>query len=434
MHPKISQFIAPVKKRIRGLAIACLVVVLAVCCVSSYRLDQKRRDCKADLVEISDIKYGLFNTDVWKNIISTVLERKIKEFEINPEQRTDLQIKVSEFLRSSIPEIEKSFLEENSKNTLGMLKIGLVSATDLFSQIKKNIPSLSEKIVAALNSPENKQSLKNLLTTKLREYVETNSEAFDYSRRDAIQKKYALTDPDSLPTFLTGEVEKTDQDLSDIKRFLAFGALAVGIFLLTARTLTLFESTLLTLACFFFLLVGLFLPMIEIEARISEIKIDLLGEIFVFQNQVLYHKSKSVLEVVLLMIRGRAFDLQLVGWLIFAFSVLFPVLKLTSVFCCLFHPPLRSNKTIDFLLNRIGKWSMADVMVVAIFMAYVGFSGILTEQLHQLENSAARAEILTTNGSSLQTGFFAFLAFVILSLLKTRHLERSASEKAEAGP
>jgi hypothetical protein len=77
---------------------------------------------------------------------------------------------------------------------------------------------------------------------------------------------------------------------------------------------------------------------------------------------------------------------------------------------------------------------MADVMVVAIFMAYVGFSGILTEQLHQLENSAARAEILTTNGSSLQTGFFAFLAFVILSLLKTRHLERSASEKAEAGP
>ncbi len=59
---------------------------------------------------------------------------------------------------------------------------------------------------------------------------------------------------------------------------------------------------------------------------------------------------------------------------------------------------------------------MADVMVVAIFMSYIGFSGIVSEQLGQLEGLAKNADILTTNQSSLQTGFFMFAAFVLLSL------------------
>jgi uncharacterized paraquat-inducible protein A len=33
------------------------------------------------------------------------------------------------------------------------------------------------------------------------------------------------------------------------------------------------------------------------------------------------------------------------------------------------------------MVFKTGKWSMADVIVVAIFMAYIGFSGIVGEQL-----------------------------------------------------
>ena len=66
---------------------------------------------------------------------------------------------------------------------------------------------------------------------------------------------------------------------------------------------------------------------------------------------------------------------------------------------------------------------MADVMVVAIFMSYIGFSGVLTEQLHQLENLSSKIDILTTNKSSLQIGFFAFTSFALLSLLTTNKLK-----------
>ena len=74
---------------------------------------------------------------------------------------------------------------------------------------------------------------------------------------------------------------------------------------------------------------------------------------------------------------------------------------------------------------------MADVLVVAIFMSYIGFSGILTEQLNQLENLSSKMDILTTNKSSLQIGFFAFTSFALLSLLMTNKLQNNLGDKNE---
>ena len=68
---------------------------------------------------------------------------------------------------------------------------------------------------------------------------------------------------------------------------------------------------------------------------------------------------------------------------------------------------------------------MADVMVVAIFMSYIGFTGILTEQLNQLEGLTKSLDILTTNQSSLQTGFFLFTGFAVLNLLLSQKLSLS---------
>jgi hypothetical protein len=74
------------------------------------------------------------------------------------------------------------------------------------------------------------------------------------------------------------------------------------------------------------------------------------------------------------------------------------------------------------MIFRTGKWSMADVMVIAIFMAYIGFSGIISEQLRQIESITQSIDILTTNRSSLMSGFFAFTSFAIVSLLISHKL------------
>lgn len=70
---------------------------------------------------------------------------------------------------------------------------------------------------------------------------------------------------------------------------------------------------------------------------------------------------------------------------------------------------------------------MADVMVVAIFMAYIGFNGIISDQLDYLTNTNKYMEVVTTNGTSLQSGFYLFLLFclagIFLSLAIQKKLE-----------
>jgi hypothetical protein len=67
---------------------------------------------------------------------------------------------------------------------------------------------------------------------------------------------------------------------------------------------------------------------------------------------------------------------------------------------------------------------MADVMVVAIFMAYIGFNGIVGSQLDMLENSSESVEIFTTNGTRLLGGFYLFLGFCLSSLALSEILVR----------
>jgi hypothetical protein len=174
---------------------------------------------------------------------------------------------------------------------------------------------------------------------------------------------------------------------------------------------------------------GVLLPMIEIDARISSISLTLLGEPITFKDQVLYYKSKSILEVVRLMFtQGRA-DVLFVGVLVLLFSVLFPVAKLICSVVYVYSPSVRGNTTINFIVFKTGKWSMADVMVVAIFMAYIGFGGIISDQLRQLEGISENIDILTTNKSSLQLGFYLFTSFTVLSLVASQKIQLLAGDR-----
>src|SRR3989337_4221226 len=71
---------------------------------------------------------------------------------------------------------------------------------------------------------------------------------------------------------------------------------------------------------------------------------------------------------------------------------------------------------------------MADVMVIAIFMAFIGFSGILRDQLKVIEVDSNNLDLLTTNASTLQIGFYTFLSFAVLGLLLSHKLQYSFKE------
>ena len=417
----------------RPLLIVVLLISLSCLSFLIYQTDNQKREVKEDLIELSNIKYGLFNVDEWKKILTNIIAKKIEEFELKGNNRKQMKKKVSDLLYKVIGDMEERTYEQNSGSITGFFKNSVASFTGIFDRMKQDVPIFTNQILDFMNDPKNKKALKSYLTSKLNEYADNTFAKLDYSIHDSIISKYKLADRPSTIASLDIKLDELQQTSNKYKYVLVVLAILTAVFIFVTKAISKIEFILLTSMCFLFLVLGLTLPMIEIDARVSGIKISLLGEQIDFQDQVLYYKSKSILEVVRLMITQGSFDLLLVGFLVFIFSVLFPISKLVSSICLISSPDLKSNKIIYFLVNKTGKWSMADVMVVAIFMSYIGFSGILTEQLHQLENLSSKIDILTTNKSSLQIGFFAFTSFALLSLLTTNKLKSNSADLNSVG-
>ena len=163
-----------------------------------------------------------------------------------------------------------------------------------------------------------------------------------------------------------------------------------------------------------------------------------MGEPIAFTDQVLYFQTKSIFDVVRILAETGAADMLLVAVLLTLFSIIFPAIKLISSYFYYFDVRrARASAWIRFFALRSGKWSMADVLVIAIFMAYIGFDGLVASQLGTLAPVGAVSStvggpvggtLLTTNGTALEPGFYLFLAFVLASLMLSAVLERHGHE------
>ena len=400
--------------------------------ITVYRTETEKRKTKEDLIELSKIKYGLFSVDEWKRILSDIITKKINDFNLEGANRERMRKELESFLYTQISELEERYYEEKSQTLFGFFVQNPMAALfNVFGKIKKDIPTITEEVLNFLNDPRNRKAIRSYIISKLNEYADKTFAKIDYSTHDKIIAEYGFENREAALTGLKLKIGHLDKENRPYQIGLIILGVITGVFLAFSKQFSKIEYVLLTTICFLFLIAGLLLPMIEIDARVSEMSFSLLGEPISFQDQVLYYKSKSILEVVRLMMTQSRLDLIFVGMLVLTFSVLFPVTKLISSILYLKSKDFESNKFIQFMIFKTGKWSMADVMVIAIFMAYIGFSGIITEQLKQIENITENIDILTTNKSSLLAGFYAFTSFAILSLLTSHKLQYQVSGQEE---
>lgn len=403
-----------------------LAVLLAGVAFSSffiYRIESDKRVLETELIELSKVKYGLFNVDVWTEELTRIIIVRVNEFQMSESREDELRIKIEEFLEIAIAELEEGFEEENKGSVGGFLKRGVASVTDVFGLMREKTPEITESIIIFIKDPENKELAKDFLIDKMQEYSDSTFSEIDYSLYDRILVKHDATEKREAINIIKGKVDSLNDRRTpySVALFGIIGLLALIIPFSTDFMKA--EFTVLTIICGILLSVGVLIPMINIDARISRMEFELMGESIIFIDQVLYFKSKSILEVVWVMITNKKVDVMAVGILVFSFSVLFPVSKLLGSFAYIYSEKLKNNPVIKFLVFKTAKWSMADVMVVAIFMAYIGFTGIISEQLTSLENIALNVDIMTTNASSLQIGFFLFTAFAVLSLMVSHKLQ-----------
>lgn len=394
--------------------------------VKIYQGENRLNTFKADAIEVANVKYGLFNVDEWKSIIADIITEKINDFDIDADNRQNIESRISTLLTTVIDQFEESYYQKNASSISGFFQGSIASLTGVFSRMKEDIPMFSEEIVNFINEEGNRDSIREYILLKLDEYTQSTFAEFDYTYRNNILAKYGISDANNASNVIGGLITQEQSSVSVFKNGILLIWIICLAFLFFIRSVQRAEVYALLGISSVFLFAGIFIPMIEIDARINSLSFELLSTNIEFTNQVLFYKSKSIIDVVSIMLFQKRLDLILVGLGIFAFSIFFPLLKLMSTGYYIENNEIRSNKLVSFLVFRSGKWSMADVMVIAIFMAYIGFNGILTEQLTQLENLSPSLDIISTNESNLRTGFYLFSGYVLLSLMisqKTQYSE-----------
>ncbi|GAB4380053.1 MAG: hypothetical protein Kow0075_11110 [Salibacteraceae bacterium] len=380
-----------------------------------------------DYALANSIEYGLLSATVWKEKVVDIIQLQIEQFELNEEQDSLLKIEVSQLLHKMIDEAE-SQVNSNKKGFKNRLRRLVVNVLVDWDEVRNQVPQFTQTIVREITSDKSKERLKSLAISKVNEYAD---QVYDDTVTVILDSLYAMHGVTGHEQFNSTLLAKADQHLGEAFTCAYWVILCALLsllpwllawrFKLNHLYRSLFASG--VVMCLILLVAGLAAPMIEIDARIREIDFMLLGEHVIFTDQMLFYRSKSIIEVVQVLLTTHSADAVFVGILKLLFSVVMPIGKLVAT--QLVISGVKPKGFLRWMVYKSGKWSMADVMVVAIFMSYVGFNGILNDQLATLEMHEQTLTSIATNLTSLQPGFILFLFFVLYSLFISHRLKQA---------
>jgi hypothetical protein len=416
-----------------------------------------RRLLSMEAAELAHVRYGVLNADQWVQRLVPILDKQIDALDLTAEGAASLRPTVEKALYRLIDQLKKQMTPATTPSTgpaaapstaPGTTPSTTPSATPsttptsdiagfaaqaesmiinmMAANLRPRVPEFANVVLAELGSPENKRAVKNYLAGTLAEGAKNTFGSVDMTWYNSILKQHGCVDAAACRQELGNLIHESDERIT--RWYLAaLGASALAFVLLLAggRTLRWYHVLTLLLFCVVLLAGGILSPMIEVEAKISRLTVTFLGTPISFPEQVLYYQSKSVLEVFRTLIEIGQPQMWFVGILVLMFSVVFPTLKILTLGVCLGHPEwLRRNRILRFFGLESSKWSMADVMALAIFMSYVAFNGVISNALSAMRGSAVEL-VIPTDSSKLLPGFYLFIGFVLGSLFLAWKLERS---------
>jgi hypothetical protein len=416
---------------------SAILIALGYCGYKVHTLSAQQETIKADYATVKNVSFGLLSVSQWRDQIVIIISKQIQDFDFTPQQTADLEKEIEQILNALIDKAV-SMINKPQKSIGGKLK---KAAFDVFvntDDLHKQVPIFAKQIVAEVEKPSSKLRLQNIAQSKLNQLGQQTYDSSMNAEKTAIDttyRKYNVTTAEQYES-------KTAMLLTSIRKTTyayAFGMLGCVLLILfvwwllrkqTELSATLFILS--VLAAGIILYVGLTTTMIEVDARIQSLDFYLLGSSISFKNQVLFFQSKSILDVVMILLKTGKYDTEIVGALIFCFSVLFPVLKLVSASIYVSsEKKWARGKFLSYFAFKSGKWSMADVMVVAILMSYIGFNGIIESQLASLNIHTTTLSSITTNNTALQPGYIVFVLFVLFGLALSQILKNITGHAQE---
>ena len=381
---------------------------------------------KQDYADINNIKYGLFSINQWKIKLADIINSEIANLDLKGNEK-EIKPMLEAQLNQLIDGVNQKMKDKNKTTMKGKFKQAFINTFVDIKDIKAGIPKYADEIMKLMQKPKAKKSLKGLLLNKVDDYFENTFEEQDLSKIENIIHRAGVNTMDEAKLKLNEDIASSQNRIFTMTWILIGLAAMLFIFAGFSQVLLSSQYIILVLVLFILLISGVTIPMIDLEAKITEMSFILFDHPVKFLNQILYFQTKSVLDVFWIMVTSPEIQMKIVGILMVLFSVVFPVTKLVSSIIYYYnHWDARKNKMIQFFVLKSGKWSMTDVMIIAIFMAYIGFNGIISSQFGKLHSADEEIVLLTTNGTSLQPGFYLFLSYTMLALFLSEFLTKKS--------
>ena len=391
-----------------------------------------RRLIRTDLAEITHVHYGILSADQWRAIIGPMLNAQVDKLDLKGQSKS-LRPMVERSLYALLDNIKRQMTSPKAKAS-GMPGGGNAMFVNMIiASLRPHVPEYTDVVMAELARPETQRSFKDSIRGVLADAVKDTFSTTDMTTYSAILKRYGCSSGAVCEETLGKQIEEADTKLNRYYLTVLASA-AVGFILLMAGRPTLSRGAVvvLMLFCISMLAGGVLSPMLEVEVRVTKLDATLLGTPIEFRDQSLYYRSKTVFEVSQTLIQMGRPEMTLVAVLVILFSVLFPALKMLALGACLFRPALlRTNRFVKLLAFELSKWSMADVMALAIFMSFVAFNGVIGSALDGLRGVPNVQQVLIpTNASKILPGYYLFIGFCVSSIFLSKKLEHGIASSS----
>jgi hypothetical protein len=385
-----------------------------------------RRLIRTDLAEIENARYGILSADQWRTIIGPMLNAQIDQLDFKGQSKS---------LRPQVQRALNALLDKMDADKPSGIQGMFVSK--MIASLRPKVPEYTNVVMAQLVNKGTEKGFKDSIRGVLANAVANTFGNTDMSTYNAILHHYGCASGAACEQTLGQQIAAADTQLNrDYLTVLACAALAFILLMIGTPALSRAAVVVLMSFCIAMGVGGVLSPMLEVEVRVTKIDATLLGTPIEFRDQSLYYRSKTVYEVFQTLIHMGRPEMSVVGVLVILFSVVFPTLKMLALAASLFRPTLlRTNRFVKLLAFELSKWSMADVMVLAIFMSFVAFNGVIGSAFDGLRSVPNVQQVLIpTNASKILPGYYLFIGFCVSSILLSRKLHHgiAASSASES--
>ncbi|MEM8583094.1 MAG: hypothetical protein AAGF87_02435, partial [Bacteroidota bacterium] len=310
-----------------------LTTIIAICAIASAALmvyfwpvQQQMNRLAFEQAEALHVRYGLLSVDEWRDQARIILVDRLANLELELGDEANTQLYTERLLHLLIDEFEQTLEEKAEGNPLlsGIQSFVRGNIVD-FDDFRARVPEMSERLVDDFDELIDAEALADLALGQMNVLIDESASRQDEVASAYFQQQYDCGDLSTCGALLGEQLFEMKIEYWWVK-LLFFGLFMVPILvwlfgffvnmqIYKNTNFTLLTPSTVTLASVF-LIGGLTFPTIAIDVRIESLRFELFGSTMEFGQQVLFYESKSILQVVGLLLENGDLDLVLVGLLI----------------------------------------------------------------------------------------------------------------------